>query len=123
MEGYLANITASVAELLKIEGGLVAAVVDANSGMVLGKDGAGLNIDIAAAGMTEVVRAELRTMNMLGQKEKIEDIIMTLGNQYHIIRPILEKPGLFIYVVLDKIRANLAMARYRVNEIEAHITI
>ena len=48
---------------------------------------------------------------------------MTLTNQYHIVRPIAEKPGLFIYIVLDRARANLAMARYRVNECEAALQV
>jgi hypothetical protein len=119
----MASVTESIAELLKIDGGIACAVVDANSGMVLGKDGTGVNLDIAAAGNTEVVRAKLKTMKSLGIKDKIEDILITLNTQYHIIRPIVDKPGLFIYLVLDKAKANLAMARYKVNEIEAGLTV
>ncbi len=119
----MASLTESISELLKIEGGIACAVVDANSGMVLGKEGNGVNLDVAAAGQTEVVRAKLKTMKALGIKDKIEDILITLNSQYHIIRPIAEKPGLFIYLVLDKAKSNLAMARYRVNEVEAAMSV
>ena len=108
---------------MKTDGGIACAVVDANSGMVLGKEGNAINLDVAAAGNTEVVRAKLKTMKALGIKDKIEDILMTLTSQYHIVRPIAEKPGLFIYLVLDKAKANLAMARYKVNEVEASLTV
>jgi hypothetical protein len=119
----MASVSESISELLKIEGGMACAVVDANSGMVLGKEGTAVNLDVAAAGNTEVVRAKLKTMKSLGLKDKIEDILITLNTQYHIIRPIVDKPGLFIYLVLDKAKANLAMARYKVNEIEAGLTV
>ncbi len=119
----MASVSESISELMKVDGGIACAVVDANSGMVLGKEGTGVNLDVAAAGNTEVVRANLKTMKALGLKEKIEDILITLNSQYHIIRPIVEKPGLFIYLVLDKSKANLAMARYRVNEVEAALSV
>jgi hypothetical protein len=119
----MATVSESISDLMKIDGGMACAVVDANSGMVLGKEGTAVNLDVAAAGNTEVVRAKLKTMKALGIKDKIEDILITLNTQYHIIRPIVEKPGLFIYLVLDKGKANLAMARYRVNEVEAAMTV
>lgn len=115
----MANVKDTLLELLKIDGAVACAVVDANSGMVLGKEGTGVNLDVAAAGNTEVVRAKLKTMKVLGIKEKIEDILITLTNQYHIVRSIMSKPGLFIYLVLDKPKSSLALARYRVNEAEA----
>jgi hypothetical protein len=119
----MASVSESISDLMKIDGGMACAVVDANSGMVLGKEGTAVNLDVAAAGNTEVVRAKQKTMKALGLKEKIEDILITLNTQYHIIRPIADKPGLFIYLVLDKSRANLAMARYRVNEVEATMSV
>ena len=69
------------------------------------------------------MRAELKVIKMLNVKETIDDILITLGLHYHVIRPLAEKPGLFIYVVLDRAKANLAMARYRVTEIETELSI
>ena len=86
-------------------------VVDSDSGMVLGTAGSGIDLETAAAGNTEVVRAKLKTMKNLKLNDTIEDILITLGNQYHIIRPIVKKEGTFIYLVLNRARANLALAR------------
>lgn len=118
----MANVSEALAELLKVDGAKAAAIVDSNSGMLLGKDGTGIDLDMAAAGNTEVVRAKLKTMKMLGIKDSMEDMLITLSTQYHIIRPLVDKPGVFVYLVLDKAKANLAMARYKVTEIEQQIT-
>src|ERR1044072_6600171 len=104
----MAAVTESLKELLRIDGTMCAALVDANSGMMLGSAGSGLDLELAAAGNTEVVRAKLRTMKSLGLADAIEDILITLSKQNHIIRPIQAKPGLFMYLVLDRSRANLA---------------
>ena len=119
----MANINDTLADLLTLDGAMCAAVVDANSGMLLGKAGSGLNLEVAAAGNTEVVRAKLKTMRALGLAGGIEDVLITLDNQYHIITLIKAKEGLFVYTVLDKTKANLAMARYKANEVQAAITL
>ena len=119
----MANVNETIENLMGIEGATTTALVDSSSGMVLGKAGTRLNADVAAAGITEVVRAELKVLKMLAPKEKIEDILITLGENYHVIRPLAEKVGLFIYVVLDRSRANLAMARFRTTEIEAELAM
>ena len=92
---------------------------------MLGSVGGGpsFNVEVAAAGNTEVVRAKRKTMRSLNLDDNIEDILITLGKQYHIIRLCSTNDALFVYVVLDKVRANLAMARIRLGEIEKHMEI
>ena len=51
---------------MKLDGILCVAVVDANSGMVLGSAGSGINIEVAAAVNTEIVRAKLKAIRTLG---------------------------------------------------------
>jgi predicted regulator of Ras-like GTPase activity (Roadblock/LC7/MglB family) len=112
----LATIKQTLDEILTIDGAMCAAVVDADSGMILGSAGAGLDMEVAAAGNTEVVRAKLKTMRLLGLNDTIEDMLITLGKHYHIIRPSATKDGVFIYVVLDKQRANLALGRRKTQD-------
>ncbi|MDR2165013.1 MAG: hypothetical protein LBO79_05165 [Zoogloeaceae bacterium] len=119
----MSTIQASLKEALTISGSLVVAVVDANSGLLLGSEGSGIDIELAAAGNTEVVRAKLATMKSLSLDDVIEDILITLGKQYHIIRPIAKSKGIFLYFVLDKNKANLALARRKLQEIEGSIEI
>lgn len=117
----MATVTDSLKELLRLDGAMCAALVDANSGMMLGSAGTGLDLELAAAGNTEVVRAKLRTMKNLGLSDAIEDILISLSKQYHIIRPVQAKPGIFMYLVLDRARANLALARRACQEAEGAI--
>ncbi len=109
-------------EILSLDGALAAAMVDSHSGMMLASVGGGLDLEIAAAGNTEVVRAKLKTMQMLGLNDEIEDILITLKNQYHIICPIKGMAGVFIYVVLDHSKANLALARRLIHMVETKIS-
>jgi len=114
----MATLNESLNQLQSVEGALCAAIVDSSSGMLLGSIGTGVDMELAAAGNTEVVRAKNKTMQALGLQDTIDDILITLGKQYHIIRPMASKEGIFIYVVLDKARANLALARRKVQDVE-----
>ncbi|MCM1965953.1 hypothetical protein [Streptomyces sp. G1] len=124
----MANVETSLKEATtSIDGVLGAALVDCSSGMALGTVGGGKDLDltVAAAGNTDVVRAKLRTMEMLGLKDEIEDVLITLGTQYHLIRLMKGRgsAGLFLYLALDKTRANLAMARHQLKKIEAELEV
>ena len=50
-------------------------------------------------------------------------MLITLGKQYHILRPMAKSEGVFVYYVLDKNRANLALARRKVQDAEKALTI
>ena len=119
----MANLNESLQDLMSLDGAMCAAVVDYNSGMMLGSIGTGVDLELAAAGNTEVVRAKMKTMKALGLNDTIEDMLITLGKQYHIIRPSAKLAGIFIYYVLDSSRANLALARRKINDVEAKMTM
>ncbi|OEJ95957.1 hypothetical protein [Streptomyces thermolilacinus] len=124
----MANAETTLKEAMTaIDGALGAALVDYSSGMALGMVGGGQDLDltVAAAGNTDVVRAKVRTMEMLGLNDEIEDILITLGSQYHLIRLLKGRGtnGLFLYLALDKNRANLAMARHQLRTIESGLEV
>lgn len=110
---------------LQIDGALSAALVDYDSGMSLGQAGSGLDLDVAAAGNTDVVRAKLRTLQRLGLQDGIEDILITLSTQVHLIRLLQSASGkgLFLYLVLDRDRSNLAMARRQLLNLERELEL
>jgi len=118
----MATVNESLSGLLKADGAMCAALVDSNSGMMLGGAGSGVDLELAAAGNTEVVRAKMKIMKSLGLNDSIEDILITLGKQYHIIRPVASKAGIFIYLVLDRAKSNLAMARRACQEAEQSLS-
>ena len=110
------NIEAALKEAMTIDGAVGACLVDWESGMSLGSIGGGkyLDLDVAAAGNTEVIRAKMRTMESLRLDDSIEDILITLVKQYHLIRLLRtsrSEQGLFLYLVLDRQKAHLALAR------------
>ncbi|MGF6210681.1 putative regulator of Ras-like GTPase activity (Roadblock/LC7/MglB family) [Comamonas sp. 4034] len=119
----MANLNDSLNDLMTMDGAMCAAVVDYNSGMMLGSIGTGVDLELAAAGNTEVVRAKMKTMKALGLNDNIEDILITLGKQYHLIRPSQRLSGIFVYYVLDNARANLALARRKVADVESKMTM
>jgi hypothetical protein len=122
------NIEAALKEAMNIDGALGASLVDWESGMSLGAVGGGkyLDLDVAAAGNTEVIRAKMRTMESLRLDDQIEDILITLTKQYHLIRLLKSSrsdQGLFLYLVLDRGKANLALARHSLKRLEGDIAI
>lgn len=123
----MASMDVSLKEMMAIDGALGAAVVDYGSGMALGVLGGSkeLDLQVAAAGNTEVIKSKMRTIDTLGLKDSIEDVLITLSGQYHIIRPMTGRggKGLFLYLALDRNRANLAMARHQLRGIEEKLEV
>jgi hypothetical protein len=122
------NIETALKEAMTIEGALGVALVDWESGMSLGTLGGGkyLDLEVAAAGNTEVVRAKMRTLASLRINDTIEDILITLTKQYHLIRLLRStdnSQGLFLYLALDRGKSNLALARRALKRIESEITL
>jgi len=120
----MANAKETLPKLMEIDGCLGCCIVDSNSGMMLGASGGGaISLEVAAAGNTEVVRSKRKTMKALNLNDHIEDMLITLGRQYHLIRPLSSNDALFIYLVLDKQKANLAMARHQLTQIERDLVV
>ncbi|EYD71570.1 hypothetical protein Rumeso_04971 [Rubellimicrobium mesophilum DSM 19309] len=80
---------------------------------MLASEGGGWRLDLEAASAlnTQVVKAKLQAIETLGLDDAIQDVLITLGKQLHLIRPLEANPAMFLYVALDKKAANLGMAR------------
>jgi len=119
------NAKEALTALLELDGIIGACIVDSNSGMMLGSVGGSptFNLELAAAGNTEVVRSKRKTMKALNLSDPIEDVLITLGRQYHLVRPLRSNDALFIYVALDRSRANLALARHKLAQAEKDLQV
>jgi len=124
-EHDVANIDKTLEEAMKIDGAIGVALADWESGLCLGTAGSGsrLNVEIAAAGNCQVVKAKMSTMSELGIKGAIQDILITLDDQIHLIRPVKRAENLFLYLAVDKTKGNLGMARHRIQKLEAELNL
>lgn len=118
------NMSLEISGLADIAGFVGGCVVDSDTGLMLASEGGG-NLDLEAAGAanTQVVKAKLQAIETLGLDDVIEDILITLGKQFHLIRPLEQNPTVFIYVALDKKAANLGLARIQVKKVEQTLSI
>ncbi len=113
-----------IEKLAATKGVMACAVVDYESGMLLdGVSPSGLDLDVLSVCNTEIVRSEVRSIERLyGEEETeeaIEDILISLHKEYYLLRPMQNIKGVFMFMVLDRKTANLALAR-RALEIADH---
>ncbi len=113
-------VEAMLAPLKRIGGFVLASLVDADSGMVHGavREDDGMNVPVASAGAADVVGVLSLMTSRLALPGDLEDVIVTLGSHYHLIRVLPPTPAgqLILLVTLDRPRANLAMALREVRE-------
>lgn len=113
----------SLSELINFEGAMSVALVDSDSGMILGRAGKGIEMDLAAAGASVMLKARRNTIKSLGLSDEIDDLLVTLSTQLQIIRPLSSKKTIFLYMVVDRARSSLAMARFKATEADAKIVL
>jgi hypothetical protein len=94
-----------------VPGYIAASLVDLESGMTLGLKSMRPDFDLAAASAynSEMVKQKLKIMKALSLKTTLEDMLITLGDQIHVIRMV--NPTTFIYLAVDRSMSNLAIVR------------
>lgn len=105
-----------IEKLAATKGVMACAVVDYESGLLLdGFSPVGMDLDVLSVCNTEIVQSEVKAIERLyGQDETevaIEDILVSLHKEYYLLRPMQNVKGVLMFMVLDRKKANLAMAR------------
>jgi hypothetical protein len=114
-----------LAEMLTLDGLLGCAVVDATNGLILareGRDDEGIDLDVAAAASTQALKAHKAAARSMGLADPIEEVMTSAGTRHHIMRQLSRYPDLFLFVLLDRHRTNLALARYKLMEVEREMS-
>lgn len=105
-----------------VEGVLAAALVDYETGGLLATaDRGDLDLETASAGHLDVFRAERDLLTVLGIEDRLEDILITLRTQYHLLRPVEAELPLLLCIVVDRSRANLGLARHHLRSVETKL--
>lgn len=111
----------ALASLLKLDGLVGCALVDASSGLVLAHEARPdqpLDMELAAAAAAQVMSSHREASRRMGLSDAIDEVITTAGARHVLIRSLQRHPGLFIVAVLEKHRTNLALARFQLLEVE-----
>jgi len=106
----------------EIPGFIAASLVDLESGMTLGARTSRGDFDLTAASAynSEMVEQKLKIMRALNLRTTLEDMLLTLGDQIHLIK--LVTPSTFVYLAADRANSNLAIVRNAVNKHVAALT-
>lgn len=98
-----------------VSGFIAASLVDLDSGMTLGARSVRSDFDLTAASAynSEMVKQKLKIMKALNLNTTLEDMLITLGDQIHLIK--LVTPYTFVYLAADRAASNLAIVRNAVN--------
>ncbi len=104
---------------MAIPGAIGASIVDHTTGFALATAGAAPDSDhqATAAGAADVVQAATSRSPFVSAvpHDLLEDLIITTAEGYHLLRPVQTDfdSRLVLYVWLDRIHGNLAVARRR----------
>ncbi|HEX4954053.1 MAG TPA: response regulator [Thermoanaerobaculia bacterium] len=95
----------------EISGFIGASVVDLETGMTLAVNSVRGDLDLSAASAynSEMVKQKLKIIKALNLNTTLEDMLLTLGDQIHLIKII--SAGTFIYLAADRASTNLAIVR------------
>ena len=97
-----------------VPGFIAVSVTEVKSGVSYVAASADPNLDpnLASAYNLEGVKAKMSALRILGleDKEKIEDILITLTNQIHVI-DLAPNGNYFVFLVVDSSKANLGITR------------
>lgn len=119
------NVTSHLTRLERAEGFLGAALFDIEKNACVAAVERDLSVQVRESAINDAVllRAKQKTISMLELEDELEDIVISLGREYHLLRLCRRQPGLFFYLTLERSKTNLAMARHMLSDVERDIVL
>lgn len=95
-----------------VSGVIATAAVDLDSGMTLASKSnrSEFDLTVASAYNSELVKQKMKIMGALNLKSTLEDMLLTLSDQIHLIK-ILPGSKAFLYLAAERGSTNLAILR------------
>ncbi len=95
-----------------VNGVIATAAVDLESGMTLASKSNRGDFDLAVASAynSELVKQKMKIMKALNLRTTLEDMVLTLGDQIHVIK-LFPGARAFWYIAADRSTTNLAILR------------
>lgn len=116
-----ARARSALAGLAALDGVLGCAVVDSGTGLVIAREGRNdlqVDMDLACAASAQLMRAHRQTARSMGLAEHIDEVSTSAGPRQQLMCTLSRHPAQFIVVLLDRRRADLALVRQRLAEVE-----
>ncbi|MDH5537874.1 MAG: roadblock/LC7 domain-containing protein [Rhizobacter sp.] len=111
----------SLREMLAVDGLVGCAVVDSSNGLVIAREQREpdeVDLERAAAACSQVMRSHRLAARSMGLQDHIDEVMVSAGNRQQVIRTVSRHPELFLFVLLNRQQTNLALARYKLMEVE-----
>jgi len=119
------NVVSNLSRLERADGFLGAALVDLEKHACVASvdHGSMSGLEALGLGHVDLVQAKRRVIRDLELDDELEDIVISLGREYHLLRLCRSRPRYYFFLTLDRSRANLAMARYLLSDVERDIVV
>lgn len=107
-------------QLQGIEGFIAAAMFDGTVPSLLdpGSGDPSISLGATVTHSAEFLAAIQGTSDGSALEDSITDIVITLGQQFHLIRPLSQREGEFLFLVLDRRQGDIAKARRQLARVE-----
>ncbi len=107
-----------------VDGAIGVALIDIDGGVMLGVEGRDRGfIETASMGGLDVVRAQNRAIDQLTIDDEVEDILITLTTQYHMIRRLKGDSSLLLFLAIHRNEGNPGLARHQLRSVEGRLGI
>lgn len=121
---FMADVQEFLDKAMSIDGAIGVALVDLESGMCLGTKGGGpLDMELAGACSTQIVRANKDIIERLGLQDEPREALLTMEDQYHLVRLFRENNDVFSYLILEEEQCNLGLARTQLKAIDRELSL
>jgi predicted regulator of Ras-like GTPase activity (Roadblock/LC7/MglB family) len=120
----MADIQEFLDKAMAIDGAIGVALVDLDSGMCLGTKGGGaLDMELAGASSTQIVQAKKNLIDQLSLDTTPQEALLTMADQYHLVRLFRENDDVFSYLILDAEACSLPLARTQLRSIDQDLSL